>query len=125
MKTAVLMLVVSTPAFPDADADGVAYNLRANAEVAEARARAIEALAANGWKIAQPFVMGDGREPGDVADYQDVVMYLRKDFATEDDASADARACGAVADLSFSLGWNDPGTTNDFGHPECETWGEP
>lgn len=125
MTTAVVSLIVSTPAYPDADPEGVAGNLRSNADMAELRARAIELLAQAGWVMQQPFVMGDSvNKPGDPTDYQDVVVYFRKGFATSDEGEADMRACEAFVDENFSFGWSDPGTVNDFGHPNCEWWGE-
>jgi hypothetical protein len=92
--------------------------------VAGARAGALRALAAKGWAMLQPFVMPDGKSPTPEDDYFDVVIYLQKRFEDSDAADAEARECGAIADLNFSIGWNADGTANELGHPNCEWWGE-
>jgi hypothetical protein len=123
--TAVLSLILSTPAYPEADAEGVARNLEDNAELAAARAAAIRELAAMGWRMQQPFLMGDRNpRPGDCGDFQDVVIYFRKEFESEAHAETEARECGASIDENWSLGWNDDGTVNDFGLPNVEWWTE-
>lgn len=128
MTTAILMLVISTPAYPDADPAGVAANLRSNAALADARATAVEQLAANGWKMRRPIIMGDDPAlgPGDPEDYQDVVIYFEREFedVEADDAIDTATAAGASPDLNFSFGWNADGTANAAGHPNCEWWSE-
>lgn len=123
--TVVLSLILSTPAYPDADPEGVARNLEDNAEQSVARAAAIRKLAAKGWRMQQPFVMGDRTpRPGDRSDFQDVVVYFRKEFECEAQAEAETRECGASIDHNWSLGWNDDGTANDFGLPNVEWWTE-
>jgi hypothetical protein len=125
MSTAVLSLIVSTPAYPDADPEGVARNLEDNAELAAIRAGVIRKLAAKGWRMQQPFVMGDRNpRPGDRGDFQDVVVYFRKEFEQETQAEAEARECGASIHQNWSLGWNDDGSASEFGHPNVEWWTE-
>lgn len=113
---AVVVLVISTPVNRDySTVSTVAENLRWNAEVAEERARAIEALDARNWAMLPPLVHGDG-------DYADIVIYFAKPFGNSDEAEDEVEECGCREHANFSLLWNWDGTFDPDGHPNYQ-WG--
>src|SRR4051812_25989005 len=90
--TCALRLVLPTVAQPDMTAERIARSLTEQAATARACADVIAALAARDWAVSQPEVVADDG-------FQDVMIVIRKRFATDEQAGDEARAAGAALDF--------------------------
>lgn len=121
LKVCVVQHITATPVEDYADIDSICGRLDDLAETAAARSRVLRRLAERGWQITAPrFDDSDG--------VGDVVIVLRKAFATHQDARDELTQLDATQALGFAYGWNeqraDDGSMRTGTIAQHELWSE-
>jgi hypothetical protein len=120
MTSAIIELVVSTPAHPEPTVSTVADDITSNAKVADARARYLTNLEQTGWTLLRdPY-------PRENDGYTDIIIQLTKDFPDgetgETAAEKEFRGAGAPGLVNASLGWNFNGRETSAGFLDVDWW---